>query len=83
MRLTLKRRSLYLSGHIVRCERINGQLFTSKETARFMAELYNVPDNNSKVSILDAGAGSGILSYALIKRLEQMASIQAIELSFM
>ena len=31
-----------------------GQFFTSKETARFMAELYNIPDNKSKVSILDA-----------------------------
>lgn len=49
-----------------------GQFFTSKETARFMAELYNIPDNKPKVSILDAGAGSGILSCALIERLEQM-----------
>lgn len=53
-----------------------GQFFTSKETARFMAGLYNIPDNKSKVSILDAGAGSGILSCALIERLEQMASVQ-------
>ncbi|MCM1500709.1 MAG: rRNA adenine N-6-methyltransferase family protein, partial [Clostridium sp.] len=51
-----------------------GQFFTSKETARFMAELYNVPNNKPKVSILDAGAGSGILSCALIERLEQVAS---------
>lgn len=58
-----------------------GQFFTSKETARFMAGLYNIPDNKSKVSILDAGAGSGILSCALIERLEQMASVQMIELT--
>ncbi len=58
-----------------------GQFFTSKETARFMAELYNIPNNKSKVSILDAGAGSGILSCALIERLEQMASVQTIELT--
>ncbi len=56
-------------------------IFTSKETARFMAGLYNIPDNKSKVSILDAGAGSGILSCALIERLEQMASVQMIELT--
>lgn len=39
-----------------------GQFFTSKETARFMAELYTIPENLSKVRILDSGAGSGILS---------------------
>jgi len=58
-----------------------GQFFTSKETAYFMAGLYNIPENKSKVSILDAGAGSGILSCALIERLEQMASVQTIELT--
>ncbi|MCM1046410.1 MAG: Eco57I restriction-modification methylase domain-containing protein [Candidatus Gastranaerophilales bacterium] len=58
-----------------------GQFFTSKETARFMAKLYDIPDNKSKVSILDAGAGSGILSCALIERLEQVASVQMIELT--
>ncbi len=58
-----------------------GQFFTSKETARFMAGLYNIPCDKSKVSILDAGAGSGILSCALIERLEHTASVQAIELT--
>ena len=58
-----------------------GQFFTSKETARFMAGLYYIPDNKSKVSILDAGAGSGILSCALLERLEQIDSIQMVELT--
>ncbi len=58
-----------------------GQFFTSKETARFMAGLYNISDSKSKVSILDAGAGSGILSCALIERLDQIAFIQTIELT--
>lgn len=58
-----------------------GQFFTSKETARFMAQLYNIPDNKSKVSILDAGAGSGILACALLERLEKMVSVQTIELT--
>lgn len=58
-----------------------GQFFTSKETARFMADLYNIPDNKSKVSILDAGAGSGILSCALLERLEQIDSVQMVELT--
>lgn len=46
-----------------------------------MAGLYNIPHNKTKVSILDAGAGTGILSCALIERLEQMASVQMIELT--
>ncbi len=58
-----------------------GQFFTSKETARFMAGLYNIPDNEFKVSILDAGAGTGILSCALLERLEQADFIQTIELT--
>ena len=58
-----------------------GQFFTSKETACFMAELYNIPENLSKIRILDAGAGSGILSCALLERLERMASVQTIELT--
>ena len=58
-----------------------GQFFTSKETARFMAGLYIIPENLSKVRILDAGAGSGILSCALLERLEGMDSIQTIELT--
>ena len=58
-----------------------GQFFTSMETARFMAEMYNIPNNINKVSVLDAGAGSGILSCALIERLETIDNIQEIELT--
>ena len=58
-----------------------GQFFTSKETARFMAGLYTIPENLSKVRILDAGAGSGILSCALLERLEQIDSVQTVELT--
>lgn len=45
-----------------------GQFFTSKETALYMASLFNIPKND-EISILDPGAGSGILSAALIERL--------------
>lgn len=46
-----------------------GQFFTSKETAVFMARLFNVTDFSDSISILDPGAGSGILSVALLERL--------------
>lgn len=58
-----------------------GQFFTSMETARFMASLYNIPNNLNKISVLDAGAGSGILSCAFIERLETMDYVQEIELT--
>ena len=58
-----------------------GQFFTSKDTARYMAGLYHVPANQAEVRILDAGAGSGILSCALIERLEQIDFIQKIKLT--
>ena len=45
-----------------------GQFFTSKETALYMASLFNIPKND-EISILDPGAGSGILSAALIEHL--------------
>ncbi|NBH15531.1 DNA methyltransferase [Lachnospiraceae bacterium] len=58
-----------------------GQFFTSKETAQFMAGLYIISKNTSIVRVLDAGAGSGILSCAFLERLEQIDSVQTIELT--
>lgn len=57
-----------------------GQFFTSKETARFMADLFEIPKEKEVISILDAGAGSGILSCALIERLESIDTIKEIKL---
>ena len=58
-----------------------GQFFTSMETARYMVGLYHISIDMDKVSILDAGAGSGILSCAFIERLEKMDHIQEIEVT--
>ena len=57
-----------------------GQFFTSKETAVFMAGLFSIPKGQSSLSILDPGAGSGILSVALLERLESNAEVTTIEL---
>ena len=60
-----------------------GQFFTGKETAAFMAEMLDlnaVRSASGSVSILDPGAGSGILSAALIDRLQTKPSISAITL---
>jgi len=47
-----------------------GQFFTSKTTARFMASLFNIPQKDV-ISILDPGAGSGILSGALVEAINR------------
>ena len=46
-----------------------GQFFTNETTAIFMASLFNFDLSKPNISILDAGAGTGILSTAVIDRL--------------
>lgn len=55
-----------------------GQFFTSAGTARFMAELFEIPSEIDSISILDPGAGSGILAAAAVDRLEEIESIRTI-----
>lgn len=50
-----------------------GQFFTSKETAVFMASLFNISEDDTVISILDPGAGSGILSVALLERIDTLS----------
>lgn len=72
----------YYISNMLKSERKRyGQFFTSIETARYMAKLYTISSDLSAVSILDAGAGSGILSCAFLERLEQMDSVRTIELT--
>lgn len=56
-----------------------GQFFTSKETAVFMAGLFEIP-NKTEISVLDPGAGSGILSVAFIEKLQSNEKINTINL---
>lgn len=56
-----------------------GQFFTSPETASFMAGLFTLPRNHT-ITVLDPGAGSGILSVALIERLQNDPHIENVEL---
>lgn len=59
-----------------------GQFFTSKETAIFMASLFSITSSsNSELKILDAGAGSGVLSVALIERLQSCNTIKSVSLT--
>lgn len=47
-----------------------GQFFTNVTTAKFMASLFSFDFSKEEISILDAGAGTGILAAAVIQRLE-------------
>ena len=58
-----------------------GQFFTSMETARYMASLFVISPKQENINILDAGAGSGILSCAMIERLEKIDEIKELELT--
>ena len=52
-----------------------GQFFTSQQTAEFMAGLFDLSAACGAVSVLDPGAGSGILSAAMIERLQAQPNI--------
>lgn len=54
--------------------------FTDPRTARFMAGLFSVPEGAKKISVLDAGAGAGMLSVAAAMRLEEEESVEEVEL---
>ncbi len=46
-----------------------GQFFTSRKTAEFMASLFTIDFSKPQLRLLDAGAGTGLLSTALVEHL--------------
>ena len=58
-----------------------GQFFTDINTARFMVKLFSDVDDKETINILDPGAGTGILSCALIERFENNDKIKTINLT--
>ncbi len=57
-----------------------GQFFTGKNTARFMAGLFSAEKLRGDVSVLDPGAGTGILSAAVVERLQALPGVRSIRL---
>lgn len=45
-----------------------GQFFTSRKTAEFMASLFTIDFSKQELKLLDAGAGTGLLTTALVER---------------
>lgn len=58
-----------------------GQFFTSASVAQFMAGLFDIPAGKTELSILDPGAGSGLLSIALLARLQQHTYLEHIHIT--
>lgn len=71
----------YLEGMPKSERKKKGQFFTSAETAKFMAGLFCLDNLPAAVSILDPGAGTGILGIALIDRLQEMEAVESISLT--
>ena len=69
----------YISNNTKKDRKELGQFFTSKETAIFMANLFSAPIYSS-IRILDPGAGTGILSVAVIEKLINYDNVKNIEL---
>ena len=57
-----------------------GQFFTSGETAVFMASMFDEPRGRDEITILDAGAGSGILTVAAIERAQEFKWLRGISI---
>ncbi|MDQ9766372.1 SAM-dependent methyltransferase, partial [Acinetobacter baumannii] len=49
-----------------------GQFFTPELTARFMASLFHIDTSLTEIRILDTGAGTGVLSAAIVERIIQI-----------
>lgn len=58
-----------------------GQFFTSYKTAGFMASLFDLSFLGRDIKILDPGAGTGILSAALIGRIKETGRFKHISLT--
>ena len=58
-----------------------GQFFTVPSTADFMASLASIDYNKKTLSVLDAGAGSGVLSAAIVAHIREHGYTGNIELT--
>lgn len=61
----------YLNGMPKKQRKSKGQFFTSIMTAKYMAKMFNISHCNSKIQVLDPGAGTGILSVAFVEYVSQ------------
>jgi adenine-specific DNA-methyltransferase len=76
-----ERLSIIVSGNKSALEkRMIGQYFTPSETARLMTSFLSGSKELSSVSILDPGAGTAVLSCAVIEKLSESKLLKEIKL---
>lgn len=73
----IKRTNEYTEATPKQSRKSKGQFFTPAETARYMASLFQIPKKPT-IRLLDPGAGSGILTAALVERLQNIRGLQKI-----
>lgn len=76
----LSQTTAYLENMPKKERKKRGQFFTSKETAVYMASLFELQSLSGDIKILDPGAGTGILSAAMVERLQSYRDIKSITL---
>ena len=79
--LVAERTKLFLECMPKSLRKNKGQFFTSLETARFMAAMFDLSLVPDCIRILDPGAGSGMLSAALVERLNEFGFVKSIHLT--
>lgn len=68
---TIYRTSSFVSSNAKVDRKKYGQFFTSESIAVFMASMFHIDMEKKSLKILDTGAGSGILSVALLSRIRE------------
>jgi hypothetical protein len=76
----IEKTNLYINGMPKEGRKKYGQFFTSKETALYMAELLSESVDKDSIDVLDAGAGSGILSCAFVEVIQKKKIVKKINL---
>lgn len=71
----------YLNGMPKNLRKSKGQFFTSLMTAKYMAEMFNISQCNNQISVLDPGAGTGILAVAFVEYVSRNFSNKTIFLT--
>lgn len=77
----IEQTNVYIDGMPKKERKKFGQFFTSKETAMYMAGLFSIAGDRKNITVLDTGAGSGILSCALVEVLQNNKNIHSISLT--
>lgn len=78
---TINKTLIFLDSMPKSIRKQKGQFFTSCETALFMASLFDFSHVSGEISVLDPGAGTGILTAAFVENLQSNEKISGISIT--